>query len=882
MAEREPLPPIKFEALADALLGRITSLIEQWLPGGKMSGTEYFVHSQWRSEKTPSLSVCMKGAHAGRWQDHGGEHKGGDLTSLYAAIHGMTNGAAAVELARQYGLEDVAGVTRARSDTPQPERAAPVPPAPKAATRVTDDEGWSTVAPVPEHASAATFWHKFRKLDDITHTATYTIDGALYGYVVRFRKSDGGKETLPYTWCVSARDGGSVWKWRQWDELRPLYFPGGKSPADGQTVILVEGERKADVLQALLDAGAPGVYVVVGWPGGSKAWKKADWHWLQGRTVIAWPDCDGKREQLTNAEKQATPDPLAQIALQQTKPLLPAHKQVGMVAMLGIGAYLRDEQSCTVQLLPIPEPGTVADGWDCADAIEADGWDFDKIIGFFGYAYALPQSDKAAADSAPEKKRVGPVDTEGGGDAPGGGDTQVGTRVIPWWLACYYDRPNKRWLASRKMVIAILENDDTLQEVLAYNELSNNVQARVAWPWTHAKAGNVSNAVDLLLGDYLTDRWGLPSISRAALQEAIQTVAHKRRFHPIRDYLQGLKWDGKSRIDKWLLYVLGETPETLPKPMVEYFSLVGRFMLLGMVNRVMQPGCKFDYCPVLEGAGGLRKSTMVEVLAGAGYYSDTPFEVGRGKEAQEQVQGLWVYEIAELTHFSKAEVGAIKAFISSKLDRYREAYGSTLSEFPRQCVLMGTTNENTYLRDRTGNRRFWPIPVRHRINTEWLVSWRDQLLAEAFALFEKGTQYFPTTDQEDRLFVPMQESRLLETAVVSDLLQVLTRDPDATTWGKVVNNLAGFLTISQITSALGVDSAKSSPALEGQIRAWLEHEGWKRVKKQVNNVRAHGYERPKDWPPEGDDHEWTALQDEKPAAPPAPTPSTQEGDDAPF
>lgn len=877
MAERDKLPPIKYEALAAALLARATTIVPAWLPGGVQRGHEYVCGSL----SGGAGSSCSVNLTTGAWADFAADElRGNDLISLYAAIHDLPMWKAALEVARAEGLEDVAGiVTRAGGDVvPRPPRPAPEPkPVQK------QDEGWRSLMPVPDTAPAPTFKHQYRQPEDIEHKATYSKDGYLLGYVVRFRTSDGGKDTLPYTWCVSARDGAARWHWKQWDEPRPLYLPGGKTPSEQQTVVLVEGEKKADVLQGLLEAGAPGVYVVVSWPGGSKAWKKASWQWLTGRHVLLWPDCDGKRELLTKKEREACGDEAARDIAQAAKPLLPVDKQPGMAAMLGIGAAL-ELVTCTVRLLPIPEPLTVPDGWDCADAILTDGWDFERVINFFAQAQPLPKAPQPDAEPAPEKKRVGPGDPGDGGDAPGG-DLVIGRRVIPWWLACYYDKPNKRWLASRKMVIAILENDETLQDVLAYNELSNNVQARVAWPWPHAKAGNVTNAVDLLLGDYLTDRWGLPSISRAALQEAIQTVAHKRRFHPIRDYLQGLKRDGISRIDKWLMFVLGETPETLPKPMQEYLGLVGRFWLLGMVNRVMHPGCKFDYCPVLEGAGGLRKSTMVEVLAGAGYYSDTPFEVGRGKEAQEQVQGLWVYEIAELTHFSKAEVGAIKAFISSKLDRYREAYGSTLSEFPRQCVLVGTTNENTYLRDRTGNRRFWPIPVRNRINTEWLAKWRDQLLAEAYALYLEGADYAPTPDQERRLFVPMQESRLVETAVVSELQRVLTRDSDGTASGKVVNNLADFLTIGQLTLALGVDAAKSSPALEGQIRAWLEHEGWQRVKKQINGVRAWGYERPKDWPP-ADDAEGMVPKDE-PGEPSAPTPpsastSTMEGDDAPF
>lgn len=886
-----PLPPIRFAELAEALLAHADTLVEQWLPGGTRRGHEWVCGSL----SGGSGGSCSVNLANGRWADFSTDEQGGDLLSLYAAIHGLSQAKAAVQVAREQGLESVAGLVMGQPGGTPPPPAPPRPPAP--AKPKAEPEGWRTVRPVPAHAPAPTFKHFHRNPVDLEHRATYAVNGELHGYVLRFRTSDGGKDTLPYTWCQSARDGAAKWHWRGFDEPRPLFVPGGLLPRAGEaprTVVLVEGERKAECLQALLDQAAPGVYVVVSWPGGSKAWQKADWSWLAGCAVLLWPDCDAKHEPLTAAERKATPDKAAQLVLQQAKPLLPEAKQPGMAAMLGIGALLRDAQACSVQLLPIPKPGEVPDGWDARDAIETDGWDGARVLAFFAQAYALPLDADPAA--APGKKIAPPVGTGSGDSAEGwelpgeddAGMVKVGSRMVPEWLACYYDKEKRRWNASRKMVILILERDPALRDVLAYNELSNNVQARTPWPWPHGPAGDVTDAVDLLLGDYLTEQYGLPSISRAALTEAIQTVAHKRRFHPIREYLQGLAWDGTSRIDKWLIHALGESPSTRRPAMVEYLQVVGRCWLLGMVNRVMDPGCKFDYCPVLEGAGGLRKSTLVEVLAGKQYFSDTPFEVGRGKEGQEQVQGLWLYEIAELTHFSKAEVGAIKAFISSKADRYRVAYGATVSNFPRQCLLVGTTNENTYLRDRTGNRRFWPIPVRNVINTEWVAKYRDQLLAEAFVLYGQGASYTPTPDQEARLFVPMQENRLVETAVLSELLHVLTRTPVATGIGAVVNELAGFVTIAQLVFALGVDAAKSTPALEAQIRSWLDHEGWERVKRQVNGARAWGYVRPAGWPktaPEGEDMEAPAGEEPAPPTtppPPAPGGYTQDDDDAPF
>lgn len=887
MTQGDKLPPINFAALNEALLGRAEALVPMWLPGGAQRGHEYTCAGL-SGGKGSSCSVNLR---TGAWADFATEEKGGDLVSLYAAIHGLDQGRAAVQVARDYGLESIAGVRPDAAHKPPPQPVAP-PPSPKPERA---KEKWRSLMPVPEGTPPPNFNHYHRRAQDIVHKAAYVVDGHLMGYVVRFRTSDGGKDTLPHTWCVSEASGSFKWQWKQWDEPRPLFYPGGRHP-HGRTVIVVEGEVKAEVLQALLDAGAPGVYCVVSWPGGSKAWDKALWSWLDGCTVLLWPDCDAKREPLTKAERDACADDLARAVAEQAKPIWPEEKQPGMKAMRGIGARLRDTHGCTVQLLPIPKPGEVVDGWDARDAIEADGWGIERVLAFFGRAQPLPEDAQAPEPAASAgggggggKKIDGLVGTEGE-DSGGGGDAadeelvRCGGRNVPRWLSWYWDKEKGRWLTSRKLVITALERDPLLRDVLGFNELSNNIEARVEWPWLHGRAGPVTGSVDLMLGDYLSRTYGLPSISRAALAEGIETVAHARPFHPVRDYLAGLQWDETARLDKWLVHVIGETPETLPPALCEYLCQVGRFWLLAMVYRVMEPGCKFDYCPVLEGPGGLGKSTMLEVLASAPFFSDAHFDLTRGKEGQEQVQGIWLYELAELASLGKAEVNLIKAFISSKVDRYRPSYGKVVEAFPRQCVMGGSTNEDTYLRDRTGNRRWWPIPVRQRINLAWLRKMRDQLFAEAYALYQQGVAYAPTPADEDRLYVPVQESRMVETAVLSEMMHVLTRPSAAAGIGAVVNELTEFVTMSQMTQALGVDAAKSSPALEAQIRAWFAQEGWQRVKRQVNGVRAWGYARPSNWP-KRDYTPDPAPKPDKPAPAPAAAagPSTPEGsDDEPF
>lgn len=868
---REPLPPIQFSALAEALLDAAERLVPLWLPGGVFDGPEYRC-GDLSGGHGHSCSVNWK---TGAWADFATGEQGGDLISLYAAIHGLSNAKAAIQVAREEKLEDVAGLVKTAAGEAVKPSANPRPKPEPAPVKSGGGEEWTTLRPVPENAQAPTFSHQHRNLKDLDHQAEYRVGPDLHGFVMRYRTSDGGKDTLPYTFCQSGRDNSRAWKWKTWNEPRPLYFPSHELP-NGRTVILVEGELKADVLQQQLDAVAAGIYCVASWAGGSKSWKKAGWNWLAGATVLLWPDCDAQREKLTRAElAEVKDDPIAKEAAQASKPLLPAQKQPGMGAMLGIGALLQADHGCMVQMLPIPAPGDKKSGWDCKDAIKDDGWTGEDVLAFFGGAQPLP----VAQTDADAQANAGSVAAGGDGKKPSKPLSPVGTgggRAMPPledddkvddhdWLWPFFDRKKNRWDLRRSLVVAALQNDPRLKGCVAFNELTKGAQVRKAWPWEHAQAGDLDADSALLLGLYLNETYSVGDVSVQNIKDGIATVAYTERFHPVREWLDELEWDKVPRLDKWLMHVLDETPDTLSKPMAEYLTLVGRYWLLGMVWRVMEPGCKFDYCPVLEGKGGLRKSTMLEILAvRPEWYSDTKFDLSRGKEAYEQVRGKWLYELGELSSLSRADVNDVKAFISSKIDDYRVAYGERAQSFPRQCVLAGSTNDKKYLRDRTGNRRFWPIPVRHVMKTEWLERMRGQLMAEAYALYlQGGERYTPTQEEEARLFVPMQESRLQESAVDGELFKLLTRQPSAS--AQFVHCDADRVPVNALIKALGVDIGKVSPMLKGQVEAWLEGNGWEfKGRQRVNGaLESAVYFRPKNWPPEIDTTaaDWTRQDD---------------------
>jgi predicted P-loop ATPase len=223
------------------------------------------------------------------------------------------------------------------------------------------------------------------------------------------------------------------------------------------------------------------------------------------------------------------------------------------------------------------------------------------------------------------------------------------------------------------------------------------------------------------------------TFSDAAIHAAIVAAAMQNRFHPPRDYLKSLTWDGKQRLPTWLARYFGAKQS-------EYTERVGIAWMISAVARIMRPGCKADYMLVLEGKQGAKKSSALAALFGDDWFIDSQIPIG-SDESYKKLQGKWGVEIAELDAFRGKASSQIKGFITSTKDTFRPSYGRVDQDFPRTCVFVGTTNEKEYLVDRTGNRRFWPITV-GEIDRPAIQLDRDQLWAEALVRFESGEQWW--------------------------------------------------------------------------------------------------------------------------------------------
>jgi predicted P-loop ATPase len=257
-------------------------------------------------------------------------------------------------------------------------------------------------------------------------------------------------------------------------------------------------------------------------------------------------------------------------------------------------------------------------------------------------------------------------------------------------------------------------------------------------------------------------------ISDRDLSSAIDIVGSDNAFHPIREYLKGLTWDGVPRVEKLFIdYV--KTPDNA------YYREIARLTLIAGVTRVFEPGHKFDFAAILEGLQGRRKSTFIQVL-GKHWSAELDGDFADDRAMIEKMLGAWLLEIPELSAFGKAEVNHIKAFMSRQEDRARLAYDRRVTIFRRQCIFMGSTNDKKYLKDETGGRRFWPVECTlgpdEEIDTERLEKNVDQLWAEAYLLYcqmraEKPRGTLPLyirNKDASRIAVSLQESRRLENA----------------------------------------------------------------------------------------------------------------------
>jgi len=380
--------------------------------------------------------------------------------------------------------------------------------------------------------------------------------------------------------------------------------------------------------------------------------------------------------------------------------------------------------------------------------------------------------------------------------------------------------------------IIALRGAESWQSVLAFDVFAHQTMLKSAPPWVQAAGADKfeprawTDQDDIAAAHWLQTEEAI-AVTPAVTAQAVELVARDCSCHPVQDYLRGLEHDGTPRLDTMLATYFGADQS-------EYTRLVGRMMMISAVARIFNPGCKVDTVPILEGPQGLKKSTAIKTLF-APWFTDDIEQFG-SKDASMQCAGVWCVEVGELDAMSTAETSKIKAFISRTDDRFRPPYGRRVIEQKRSCIFIGTTNENGYLKDPTGARRFLPVKVTG-IHISGLRRDRDMLWAEARAAFEAGEPWWFTDDATGNAAAAMakdeQEARYRGDPwerLIADWLDSRVHQPKESPAYQVTIELV-------FRHAIGIHEASWDQVAMNRVARCMRRLGWER--KQVT-VTAQG------------------------------------------
>lgn len=377
---------------------------------------------------------------------------------------------------------------------------------------------------------------------------------------------------------------------------------------------------------------------------------------------------------------------------------------------------------------------------------------------------------------------------------------------------------------SRNLVNAIctIKNANEFKGRLGYDLFAHKLMVLGSLPWDEREdPRSIEDKDPIKLMEWMQLE-GLHIHSINVVTNAIHAVCTDNGYHPVQDYLNGLEWDGIERLDEWLVRYQGAEGTA-------YTRAVARMFLISAVARIMQPGCQADHMLVLEGDQGIGKSQTLQALAEPWVLES--LRDMKGKEGKEQIQGRWLVEVSELDAMRRSDKETAKAFISTRIDVFRPSYGRYANEFPRQCVFIGTTNSEQYLRDETGNRRFWPIKC-SAIDTDGLRLARNQLWAEAVTAYQAGEKWHMVDQGLKKMARTEQDKRYEEDAwesAISDWLK--TRSGSSVTQLQVMEQ------------CLDLQRHQQHRGTGGRVSDIMKRCGWVRQDARIKQTDADGDER---------------------------------------
>jgi putative DNA primase/helicase len=450
-------------------------------------------------------------------------------------------------------------------------------------------------------------------------------------------------------------------------------------------------------------------------------------------------------------------------------------------------------------------------------------------IGYNRAAALIEEMQRAGVISAPNSNDVRMVidpHSSGHSTSADAGDTHADAEngAYTWRQRLRRAEKSAAILPSLDNIFTILSNDEKWQGVFGFEQFSLRVMKLKPPPFEGGEVGEWTDRDDARCVLWLGQTYSFSPRSDVVM-DAVFLVADRNRYHEVRDYLAGLQWDGVPRLNAWLTrYLL--VPDS------EYVQLAGFKWLLGAVGRVMRPGCKMDNVLILEGVQDAGKSAAFRNLFGQQWFTDANIVIG-DKDAFAVMAGKWVIELAELDALSKSDSSNAKRFFTTAVDTYRPPYAKRAIDVPRQSVFGGTVNFDTYLKDESGNRRYWPVKAGAPLDLKGLAADRDQIWAEAYKSYcewdaanaEAGGT-LPTPWQvlpaEKPLFSAEQEARyegdIYETMIARHIAMLAS------------------VTMEQILGdCLKLEIAKWTPAEQRRIGKAMKSLGWVRKRESTGS-----------------------------------------------
>jgi predicted P-loop ATPase len=364
-------------------------------------------------------------------------------------------------------------------------------------------------------------------------------------------------------------------------------------------------------------------------------------------------------------------------------------------------------------------------------------------------------------------------------------------------------------------IVLVLTNAPDWAGCIGYDEFAERIMVVKSCP--AGEPGAWTDHHDKLTAVWLQrSQWRI-ECGHELVGHSIEVVAKKRSFHPLRERLNALVWDGNERLDTWTSKYLG-AEDTL------VHASIGVHWMLGAVARAFEPGCQMDSALILEGSQGLGKSSALRILS-LGFFTDELSDVG-SKDAAMQLHGNWIVEIAELDAISRADAAKVKAFLTRRVDKFRAPYGRHVQEHARSCVFAGSVNHSDYLKDETGGRRFWPIAC-NRIDRNALARDTEQLWAEAVVRYRSGVHTY-----------------IEDVAVAAQIAEHTAKRYQGDAWDQVVTAYAQVresVSIAECLEHVGIERGRWSQTDQNRIAKILKAKNFNRKQVRVGSDRVWRY-----------------------------------------